>query len=162
MTVLERPIAEKDWAREVGTRNGVSVSPAKQPADKPVNDAGAWEPAVSSLSPEWQRLACNLAVIAAETLPRGGRIAVRSIPGGGVEVEASGESILVNRDVVAIAPPHRYGNRRSASAGNIAAKLCSRISWVASCWSCSGATGRSPISASSRFSPRDSPASCAR
>jgi len=63
--------------------------------------AGDWEPAVSSLSPEWQRLACNLAVIAAETLPRGGRIAVRPIPGGGVEVEASGDSVLVNREVVA-------------------------------------------------------------
>jgi len=36
--------------------------------------AADWEPAVSSLSMEWQRLACNLAVVAAETLPRGGRI----------------------------------------------------------------------------------------
>jgi histidine phosphotransferase ChpT len=63
--------------------------------------AGDWEPAVSSLSSEWQRLACNLAVIAAEALPRGGRIAVRRIGGRGVEVEASGESVLVNRDVVA-------------------------------------------------------------
>ena len=63
--------------------------------------AADWEPSVSSLSLEWQRLACNLAVIAAETLPRGGRIAVRSGAGGGVEVEASAESVLVNRDVVA-------------------------------------------------------------
>ena len=61
-----------------------------------------WEPAVSSLSSEWQRLACNLGVVAAETLPRGGLIALRSagIAGPGLEVEASGESVLVNRDVV--------------------------------------------------------------
>jgi len=63
--------------------------------------AADWETAVSSLSPEWQRLACNLAVIAAEALPRGGRIAVRSIAPAGVEVEASGEMVLVNRDAVA-------------------------------------------------------------
>jgi histidine phosphotransferase ChpT len=62
-----------------------------------------WEPAVSSLSSEWQRLACNLALLAAEALPRGGRIAVRSPGAGitGVEVEASGETVLVNRDVMA-------------------------------------------------------------
>ncbi|HEV3175632.1 MAG TPA: histidine phosphotransferase family protein [Stellaceae bacterium] len=63
--------------------------------------AADWDPSVSSLSSEWQRLACNLAVVAAETLPRGGRIAVRPIGGRGVEVEAAGESVLVNRDVVA-------------------------------------------------------------
>jgi len=60
-----------------------------------------WEPAVSNLSSEWQRLACNLAVLAAEALPRGGRIAVRSAGAAGVEIEASGEAVLLNRDVVA-------------------------------------------------------------
>lgn len=62
-----------------------------------------WEPALTSLSSEWQRLACNLAVIAAETLPRGGRIALRSAgaAGPGLEIEASGDSVLVNRDVMA-------------------------------------------------------------
>jgi len=63
--------------------------------------AADWEPAVSSLSSEWQRLACNLAVVAAEALPRGGRIAVRSTGAAGVEIEASGETVLVNRDVMA-------------------------------------------------------------
>jgi histidine phosphotransferase ChpT len=65
--------------------------------------AADWEPAVSSLSSEWQRLACNLAVLAAEALPRGGRIAVRAAAAGlsGVEVEAAGENVLVNRDVAA-------------------------------------------------------------
>ena len=65
--------------------------------------AAEWEPAVSSLSSEWQRLACNLALVAAEALPRGGRIAVRSAGAGvpGVEVEALGDSVLVNREVMA-------------------------------------------------------------
>jgi histidine phosphotransferase ChpT len=65
--------------------------------------AADWEPAVSSLSMEWQRLACNLAVVAAETLPRGGCIALRSAgaAGPGLEVEASGETVLINRDVAA-------------------------------------------------------------
>ena len=64
--------------------------------------AADWEPAVSSLSLEWQRLACNLAVIATEMLPRGGRIALRSAgpAGPGFSVEAAGETVLVNRDVV--------------------------------------------------------------
>jgi histidine phosphotransferase ChpT len=64
--------------------------------------AADWEPAVSTLSAEWQRLGCNLAVVAMETLPRGGRIALRSAgtAGPGLQVEASGESVLVNRDVV--------------------------------------------------------------
>lgn len=62
-----------------------------------------WEAAVSALSSEWQRLACNLAVVAMEMLPRGGRIALRSASTAapGLEVEAAGESVLVNRDVVA-------------------------------------------------------------
>src|SRR5262249_45554396 len=61
-----------------------------------------WEQALTGLSSEWQRLACNLAVIAAETLPRGGRIALRSAgaAGPGFEVEASGEWVLVNKDVM--------------------------------------------------------------
>jgi histidine phosphotransferase ChpT len=62
-----------------------------------------WEQALTSLSSEWQRLACNLAVIAAETLPRGGRITLRSagVAGPGLEVEAAGDSVLVNKDVMA-------------------------------------------------------------
>lgn len=65
--------------------------------------AADWEPAMSSLSSEWQRLACNLAVIAVETLPRGGRIALRSagVAGAGFQIEASGDSVLINRDVAA-------------------------------------------------------------
>jgi hypothetical protein len=41
--------------------------------------------------------------VAAEALPRGGRIAVRRVEGdsSGVSVEASGDTVLINRDVVA-------------------------------------------------------------
>ena len=62
-----------------------------------------WEAAVSALSSEWQRLACNLAVVAMEMLPRGGRIALRSAgtAAPGLEVEAAGDSVLVNKDVIA-------------------------------------------------------------
>jgi histidine phosphotransferase ChpT len=76
-----------------------------------------WEPAVSTLSSEWQRLACNLAVVAMEMLPRGGRIALRSAgtAGPGLQVEASGEAVLVNRDVVT-----------ALSGGASAAELTSR------------------------------------
>jgi len=63
-----------------------------------------WGEGVSALSPEWQRIACNLAVIAAESLPRGGRIVVQGAAGGapaGVAIEALGDPILVNQDMVA-------------------------------------------------------------
>lgn len=62
-----------------------------------------WAESVSSLDADWQRVACNLAVVAAEALPRGGRIAVRRVEGdsSGVSVEASGDTVLINRDVVA-------------------------------------------------------------
>lgn len=62
-----------------------------------------WGEGVSDLTPEWQRVACNLAVIAAETLPRGGRIAIQATPGapGGVAIEALGDPVLVNPDMIA-------------------------------------------------------------
>jgi len=65
--------------------------------------AAEWAEPVSSLSLDWQRVACNLAIVAAETLPRGGRIAVRrdESASAGVAVESSGEAVLVNPDIVA-------------------------------------------------------------
>lgn len=61
-----------------------------------------WDEALSSLPPEWLRLACNLAVAAAETLPRGGKIALRRTEGEspGVTVESVGETVLINPDAV--------------------------------------------------------------
>ena len=62
-----------------------------------------WAESVSSLEADWQRVACNLALVAAETLPRGGRIAVKRLEGdsSGVAVEASGDTVLINPDVIA-------------------------------------------------------------
>jgi len=62
---------------------------------------GDWDEGLSALSLEWQRIACNLAVLAAETLPRGGRIRVRPEAAQGVSVEAAGETILLNPEVMA-------------------------------------------------------------
>jgi len=61
---------------------------------------GRWDESLSAQSLEWQRLACNLAVLAAETLPRGGEIRARSEPTGGVAVDANGETVLLNPDVI--------------------------------------------------------------
>jgi histidine phosphotransferase ChpT len=60
-----------------------------------------WTGPVSALSQEWQRLACNLAAIAAECLVRGGKITLRSLaaPATGIAVEAVGETALVNADL---------------------------------------------------------------
>lgn len=46
--------------------------------------------AARGLEPAWQRLGCNLLMIAAETLPRGGKLALLA-EGGGVAVSAQGE-----------------------------------------------------------------------
>lgn len=53
-----------------------------------------WGEAVSALSVEWQRLACNMVVLAAEALPRGGSIEVAAVAGKpGLSVKAAGETI---------------------------------------------------------------------
>ncbi len=44
----------------------------------------AWAPEIARLPVPWQRLACNMVVIAAEMLPRGGAVLVRP-PGAGGE-----------------------------------------------------------------------------
>lgn len=59
-----------------------------------------WGEGVSALTPEWQRVACNLAVIAADTLPRGGRIAIQATAPAGVVIEALGDPVLLNPDMV--------------------------------------------------------------
>jgi len=53
-----------------------------------------WGDAVSALSVEWQRLACNMVVLAAEALPRGGSIEVAAVADKpGLSVKAAGETI---------------------------------------------------------------------
>ena len=66
-----------------------------------------WTPAAASLPVEWQRLACNLVVLAAEALPRGGTVIVRPPGDGatGVEVVAEGESVNLTADLRAALDP---------------------------------------------------------
>ena len=60
-----------------------------------------WSPEAATLPVDWQRLACNMLVLAAEILPRGGVILVRPLRAGasGIEVAAEGESINVSPEL---------------------------------------------------------------
>ncbi len=49
MPMLQCPIPKEDWVREVGERNGVSAPAAGHRVEKPVADAGPWEPAVQKI-----------------------------------------------------------------------------------------------------------------
>ncbi|HTS93011.1 MAG TPA: histidine phosphotransferase family protein [Stellaceae bacterium] len=62
-----------------------------------------WSESLSLLPPEWLRVACNLAVVAVETLPRGGKILLRPAAGAapGVSIESLGDTLLINPDIVA-------------------------------------------------------------
>jgi len=51
-----------------------------------------WPAAYDALPVEWQKLACNLALLAAEALPRGGKVTL-SGKGKTLEADASGESV---------------------------------------------------------------------
>jgi histidine phosphotransferase ChpT len=69
-----------------------------------------WTPAAAALELPWQRLGCNLLVLAAEALPRGGKVMVEPGAGGaGIAVTAEGDNINVGDEV------------RAALAGDIAA-----------------------------------------
>jgi len=54
-----------------------------------------WSDETADWPVDWQRLACNMLVLAAEALPRGGTVLIRPLPAGGsgVEVAAEGESV---------------------------------------------------------------------
>ncbi|HLI22843.1 MAG TPA: histidine phosphotransferase family protein [Stellaceae bacterium] len=59
-----------------------------------------WSDAASALPLEWQRLACNMVVLAAEALPRGGTIQVAAGEGGkGVVVNGSGDSVNLTAEL---------------------------------------------------------------
>ncbi len=62
----------------------------------------------------WQRLACVLVVLAAESLPRGGTVSVRG-HGGGMLVEADG-------DTVRLTPEAQAGLRRDLPVDNLTAR----------------------------------------
>lgn len=63
--------------------------------------------AVRNLESEWQRLACNLLIVAGELLPRGGRIALAPAASG-IEIEVAGEGAGLspeNLDALMLATP---------------------------------------------------------
>ena len=61
-----------------------------------------WGEPVSALGVEWQRVACNMVVLAAEALPRGGTLQVVALSGKpGVEINAAGESINLTAELIA-------------------------------------------------------------
>jgi histidine phosphotransferase ChpT len=64
-----------------------------------------WSAEAAALPVLWQRLACNMLVLAAEALPRGGEIAVRPHGAAGVEVTASGDSVNVAAELRAAFDP---------------------------------------------------------
>lgn len=60
-----------------------------------------WSAEATTLPVHWQRLACNMLVLAADALPRGGTILVRPLRAGasGIEVTAEGEAINLGPDL---------------------------------------------------------------
>ncbi len=54
-----------------------------------------WQAGATTLPVDWQRLACNMLVLGAEALPRGGSLIVRRLRAGasGIEVVAEGEGV---------------------------------------------------------------------
>jgi histidine phosphotransferase ChpT len=59
-----------------------------------------WQESASALPLEWQRLACNMVVIAAEVLPRGGVLRIETGEGGkGIVVNAGGDSVNLTAEL---------------------------------------------------------------
>jgi histidine phosphotransferase ChpT len=67
-----------------------------------------WPSEAMTLPQDWQRLACNIVVMATECLPRGGAIAVRPKRAGvsGVEVIATGDTVNVTPEMRAAVAPN--------------------------------------------------------
>lgn len=66
-----------------------------------------WSAEATTLPVDWQRLACNMLVLAAEALPRGGTVIVRPLRAGasGLEVAAEGESVNLTPEMRAALDP---------------------------------------------------------
>jgi histidine phosphotransferase ChpT len=66
-----------------------------------------WQAGAATLPSDWQRLACNMLVLAGEALPRGGSVVVRPLRAGvsGIEVVAEGESVNVTPEMRAALEP---------------------------------------------------------
>jgi histidine phosphotransferase ChpT len=56
----------------------------------------------TALPPAWGKLACNLVLVAAEALPRGGKVALEPAAGGLFAVTAQGEGAKLGEPVLAL------------------------------------------------------------
>lgn len=62
-----------------------------------------WSNGVSELPTEWQRVACNMVVLAVEVLPRGGTVQVAPVAGKpGLVATATGETINATPELQAV------------------------------------------------------------
>jgi histidine phosphotransferase ChpT len=66
-----------------------------------------WAAEAATLPIDWQRLACNMMVLAGDVLPRGGSVLVRPLRAGasGIEVTADGEAVNVTSELRAALQP---------------------------------------------------------
>ncbi|MGO8915138.1 MAG: histidine phosphotransferase family protein [Stellaceae bacterium] len=66
-----------------------------------------WSAEAATLPLDWQRLACNMLVLAAEALPRGGAVLIRPLRAGasGIEVTAEGDSVNLSPEMRAALDP---------------------------------------------------------
>ena len=72
-----------------------------------------WQAGAATLPSDWQRLACNMLVLAGEALPRGGSVVVRPLRAGvsGIEVVAEGENVNITPEMRAGAGALGAGRR---------------------------------------------------
>ena len=90
-----------------------------------------WAPEAATLPHGWQRLACNMLVLAAEMLPRGGSISVRALPDGrdGVEVTATGDPVAIAPELKAALAPGAESQALTSRTvhGYFTARLAARL-----------------------------------
>jgi histidine phosphotransferase ChpT len=58
-----------------------------------------WQESASALPLEWQRLACNMVVVAAEALPRGGMLRIEAGEANGLVVSGGGDSVNLTAEL---------------------------------------------------------------
>ena len=65
---------------------------------------GAWPPELDGLAVEWQKLACNMLLLAVEALPRGGTVTLAR-DGSGIAAAATGEAVNLTPELKAALAP---------------------------------------------------------
>jgi histidine phosphotransferase ChpT len=97
--------------------------------------AGEWAAEAFALPTEWHKLGCNMAVLAAEALPRGGTVRIEAPPAGrGLVVAASGDAINLTEEArAAIERTVAVGDLTSRTVqGFFTANLATRLGTVLS------------------------------